>query len=172
MILKFEDLPKIRQKYRDKKIVLVIGTFDLFHYEHLKYLQDARKLGDKLVVIVKDNTVAAQKGSDRPIIDDWQRIEIIDELKCVDYTILTDEKASLNEIEKLFGRQDEITTTFLSNFCPIISQLKPDILYHEDTKALQTARNLLAKKFDIKLVERHRTAIISTSKIIKKILEK
>ena len=171
MIIKYNDLERIRKENEDKKIVLTIGTFDLFHYEHLRYLQDAKKLGDILVVIVKNNALASKKGENRPIIDEKQRIAIIDELRCVDYAILTNEMVSLEEIKNMFGPQDETTTQFLSNFYPIIEILHPDILYHEDTTSLQPARVLLAEKFNIQLIERHRTAIVSTSKIIKKIIK-
>ena len=44
MIVSYNDLKEIRNKYRDKKIVITIGTFDLFHWEHLRYLIDAKKL--------------------------------------------------------------------------------------------------------------------------------
>lgn len=170
MIITEKNLAKLREDNKDKKIVLAIGTFDLFHYEHLRYLQDAKKLGDILVVIVKNNALASEKGLYRPIIDEKQRVEIIDGLKCVDYSILTGETESIQQIQKMFGEQDKLTTKFLSTFYPIISKLRPDILYHEDSQPLQPARNLLAQKFDIQLVERHRTAIVTTSKIIKKIL--
>ena len=58
------------------KTVLAAGCFDLFHVAHLRYLQNAAKLGDMLVVsVTKDNGV--KKGDGRPIIPEKQRLEIV-----------------------------------------------------------------------------------------------
>lgn len=68
------------------KIVFVSGTWDLFHIGHLRRLQNAKTLGDLLVVgVVTDDFVITYK--DRPIIPYWQRWEIVHELKCVDIVV-------------------------------------------------------------------------------------
>ena len=54
MIIDSSELSDIRKKNKGK-IVFAMGAFDLFHYEHLRYLQAAKELGDVLVVGVKDN---------------------------------------------------------------------------------------------------------------------
>ena len=54
MVENLENISKKLQTEREgKKVVLATGTFDLFHYEHLKYLENAKKQGDILVVAVK-----------------------------------------------------------------------------------------------------------------------
>lgn len=169
MIVCLSDLPKIKSQNKDKKIVLTIGTFDLFHAEHLYYLQDAKKLGDILVVAVKDNFLAKLKNNSRPIIDEKQRIEIIDNLKCVDYTVLCDKQNFLQTQKEQNFDFDEATNTWLNSFFTLCKNLQPTILYHENTAHLNPARNFVAQKFGIKLVERKRTASITTTKIINKI---
>jgi D-beta-D-heptose 7-phosphate kinase/D-beta-D-heptose 1-phosphate adenosyltransferase len=75
---------------RGKKVVFTNGCFDLMHVGHTRYLQAARALGDILVVAVNtDASVRAlQKGTDRPIIPDHQRAEVVAALACVDYVVL------------------------------------------------------------------------------------
>ena len=75
---------------RGKKIVFTNGCFDLMHVGHTRYLQAARALGDILVVGVNTDTSvrALQKGTDRPIVPDLQRAEVVASLACVDYVVL------------------------------------------------------------------------------------
>ena len=75
-----------------KTIVLANGAFDLFHVGHLRYLRDAKKYGDVLVVAVNsDKSVKSYKGEDRPIIPQDERVEILMALEVVDYVTLFDE---------------------------------------------------------------------------------
>src|SRR3990167_11563245 len=79
------------------KIILANGVWDVFHYGHLRHLQAAKRLGDWLVVsITKDAYV--KKGPRRPVFSDRQRREIIDELNCVDRTILVESALEALEI--------------------------------------------------------------------------
>lgn len=64
------------------RIVLAAGCFDMFHVAHLRYLQNARALGDYLVVsVTRDRFVG--KGDGRPIIPEDERLEIVQGLSCV-----------------------------------------------------------------------------------------
>lgn len=140
----------------------------MFHFEHLKYLQDAKKQGDILVVAVKDNACAKLKKANRPIIDESQRVEIIDNIKCVDYTVLV----SYNENEKVTLEYDnEVQHQWLQMFEKIFQQLQPDILYYEENEKLQTARERIFEAYGVKGISRVRTAIISTTAIIEKIIK-
>ena len=66
-------------------IAFANGAFDLFHVGHLRYLEDARRQGDCLVVAVNDDaSVRALKGPDRPIIPAVDRAELVAALRCVD----------------------------------------------------------------------------------------
>lgn len=75
-----------------KKIVFTNGCFDLLHIGHVRYLQEARRQGDLLVVGVNsDRSVKALKGPQRPIQSETDRAEILAALGCVDFTVIFDE---------------------------------------------------------------------------------
>ena len=69
-----------------KTLVFTNGVFDLLHPGHVKYLQQARQLGDALVVAVNSDRAARalDKGPDRPINSAIERAEILAALACVD----------------------------------------------------------------------------------------
>ena len=75
-----------------QKIVFTNGCFDLLHLGHVRYLEQAKALGDVLVVAVNsDDSVRALKGEGRPLIPESQRAQIIAALACVDFvTIFSD----------------------------------------------------------------------------------
>jgi rfaE bifunctional protein nucleotidyltransferase chain/domain len=75
-----------------KRVVFTNGVYDLLHPGHVHYLQDARRLGDALIVGVNsDRSVRSNKGDDRPITPEAERAEIIAALACVDGVVLFDE---------------------------------------------------------------------------------
>lgn len=85
-----------------KQIVFTNGCFDLLHIGHIRYLQKARSLGDLLVVGVNgDGSVRRQKGSNRPIVPEMERAEVLASLACVNYVVLFGEETPLRLIETL-----------------------------------------------------------------------
>ena len=69
-----------------KKVVFTNGCFDLLHVGHVRYLQEARALGDALVVGVNsDASVRRLKGPGRPLTPARERAEVLAALACVDY---------------------------------------------------------------------------------------
>lgn len=84
-------LPKLLIRLRakraaKKKIVFTNGCFDLLHVGHVRYLQQARALGDELIVgINSDDSVKRLKGSDRPIVSELERAEVLAGLECVNF---------------------------------------------------------------------------------------
>jgi len=76
-----------------KRIVFTNGCFDLMHVGHTRYLQAAKELGDLLIVAVNSDASvrSLNKASDRPIVSEAQRAEVVAALGCVDYVILFDE---------------------------------------------------------------------------------
>lgn len=66
------------------KIVLTCGTFDLFHFGHLRLLQRAKSLGDKLIVGVSSDSLNVAKKQRKPIYSEKHRMAILSSLKCVD----------------------------------------------------------------------------------------
>jgi D-glycero-beta-D-manno-heptose 1-phosphate adenylyltransferase len=81
-----------RSRNAGKRIVFTNGVFDLLHPGHLRYLQQARELGDILIVGVNsDRSVRANKGAGRPITPELERVEILEALRCVDAAVVFDE---------------------------------------------------------------------------------
>ena len=150
-----------------KKVVLATGTFDLFHYEHLKYLEGAKRHGDILVVGIKNDKCAGLKGNGRPIITEKHRIAIVDAIEYVDYSFLVDYNPNISiEIEADNKHQREWLTIFQYTF----KVLKPDILYYEDNPKLQTARDKVFNKYGIKGIIKPRGERASTTEIINNII--
>ena len=91
------------QQEAGKHIVFTNGCFDLLHIGHTRYLQEARALGDCLVVgINSDNSIRQlAKGADRPIVPAAQRAEVLASLTCVDYVTIFDEPDPLALIQVL-----------------------------------------------------------------------
>ncbi|PKN63611.1 MAG: D-glycero-beta-D-manno-heptose 1-phosphate adenylyltransferase [Deltaproteobacteria bacterium HGW-Deltaproteobacteria-15] len=91
-----------RIKARGKKVVFTNGCFDILHPGHIRYLWNARQLGDHLVVAVNsDRSVREIKGSSRPILGEAARSELIAALEFVDGVVVFDEEDPLNVIESL-----------------------------------------------------------------------
>jgi D-beta-D-heptose 7-phosphate kinase/D-beta-D-heptose 1-phosphate adenosyltransferase len=90
-----------------KQVVFTNGCFDLLHVGHIKFLEDARRLGDVLVVALdSDASVTRVKGPGRPVIGEAQRLRMLAALEAVDYV-----------------------TLFATEQLPeILERLKPDIL--------------------------------------------
>lgn len=72
-----------------KTIAMANGLFDLLHVGHLRYLEDASREGDLLVVAVNaDASCRALKGPDRPIVPEDERAELIAGFRCVDFVVI------------------------------------------------------------------------------------
>ena len=78
------------------RVVFTNGVFDLLHPGHIRYLNDARALGDVLIVGVNsDRSVRANKGPTRPITPEAERAELIASLRSVDAVTVFDEDTPL-----------------------------------------------------------------------------
>ena len=89
-------------KRQGKKIVFTNGCFDIVHVGHIRYLSQARKLGDILVVgLNTDRSVRTIKGEKRPLVCENERAEVLSALKVVDYVVLFDEPDPLALIKAL-----------------------------------------------------------------------
>ena len=164
MIIKLGDLVKIRKKYRNKKIVLGAGTFDLPHAGHILFLEDCKKFGDILVVMVgSDKVIQKMKGSNRPVMNEHVRLKIIDSLKPVDYAFLDS-----------FMDRDNLKTFVLNEAFRL---LKPNSYVVNNDRQDIAFRKKLGEKYGVKIIVLPRTApkefkSISTTKIIEKIQRK
>lgn len=75
-----------------EKVVITNGCFDLLHSGHVRYLNEAAKLGERLIVAVNsDQSVRALKGDSRPIVPLASRMELLAALSCVDWVVPFDE---------------------------------------------------------------------------------
>jgi rfaE bifunctional protein nucleotidyltransferase chain/domain len=100
-ILKWDQIESHLTSYRrDQKIVFTNGCFDLLHVGHIRYLEEAKKLGNLLFVgINSDQSVKKLKGPSRPIQSEQDRAEILSSLRCVDFVSIFDEETPLNLIK-------------------------------------------------------------------------
>jgi len=93
-LLNLDAAVRLAEKWRreGKRLVLANGCFDLLHVGHVRYLEDARRLGDVLLVgINSDRSVARLKGPGRPIMTAEERAELVGSLAAVDAVVLFDE---------------------------------------------------------------------------------
>jgi rfaE bifunctional protein nucleotidyltransferase chain/domain len=91
-----EELLRARATLRadGRRLVFTNGCFDLLHVGHVRYLADARRLGDALLVAINsDRSVRALKGSNRPVMNESERAEILAALEAVDFVTIFDEES-------------------------------------------------------------------------------
>jgi D-beta-D-heptose 7-phosphate kinase/D-beta-D-heptose 1-phosphate adenosyltransferase len=80
------------EKRNGKRVVFTNGCFDLLHPGHIRLLEDARALGDILIVgLNSDESVRMLKGEGRPVIPEQERAEILSSFECVDAVVIFDE---------------------------------------------------------------------------------
>ncbi len=85
------ELARIRDELgsANRRMVFTNGCFDLLHAGHVRYLQQARQLGDALLVALNgDSSVRALKGAGRPVNGEQDRAEVLCALGCVDYVTI------------------------------------------------------------------------------------
>ena len=95
-------------KKQEKTIVFTNGCFDILHVGHVDYLTEASKLGDELIVAVNsdDSVKRLEKGEERPVNSELNRVKLISALECVSSAFIFDEDTPLE----------------------CLNQIKPDIL--------------------------------------------
>jgi len=134
--------------------VMATGTFDLLHLGHIYYLKEAKKLGDKLVIVIaRDSTV--RKLKHEPVTPEDMRLNIIKELRIVDEAVL--------------GHKDDIYAT--------VEDIKPDIIalgfdqIHDEKKIKLELKN---RNIDVKVSRLSKYSgmedINGTRRIIQKII--
>ena len=81
-----------RHRASGRRIVFTNGCFDLLHVGHVRYLEEAKSLGEILVVAINsDRSTSRLKGPSRPINSQQDRAEVLAALACVDYVTIFDE---------------------------------------------------------------------------------
>jgi rfaE bifunctional protein nucleotidyltransferase chain/domain len=87
LVTRSEAAQRLRGARRQsERVVFTSGCFDLIHVGHVRSLEEARSLGDRLVVALNtDASVRRCKGADRPVVPLRQRAEVVAALACVDW---------------------------------------------------------------------------------------
>lgn len=153
MIISEPDLPGIRARHADQKIVLTSGSFDLFHIGHLRYLETVKLYGEIMVVLVSgDARIKHRKGPQRPIIPEADRAAIVDALKIADYVLIDPGYNTADKTDPLYAK--------------ILEDLRPEV-YATDGPDRRFFE-LEGHNTEMKVVPRT-AAETSTSAIIKKI---
>jgi rfaE bifunctional protein nucleotidyltransferase chain/domain len=91
-----------REKRNGRRVVFTNGCFDLLHPGHIQCLEQARELGDALIVgLNSDASVRQLKGPGRPLLPERERAEILAALECVDAVVIFDELTPQTVIAQL-----------------------------------------------------------------------
>jgi len=137
-------------KEENKTTVFTNGCFEILHPGHIKLLEEAKKLGDVLIVgINSDSSVKRIKGEEKLIFDEEARLKLISALEVVDYTTLFEEDTPEN----------------------IIRELKPDIhVKGGDYKKEDLPESKIVESYGGKVIILPLLSGFSTTEIINKIL--
>jgi len=101
-VVGWKELIELRKGWGGKRVVFTNGCFDLLHIGHIRCLQEAKKLGDLLIVgLNSDSSVRKIKGKKRPIVPQKERATILAALKMVDYVCIFDEETPYHLISLL-----------------------------------------------------------------------
>ena len=115
------------------KTVAISGYFDPIHVGHLEYIKEARKLGDKLIVIVNNNHQCILKKG-KPFMDEKDRLVITSSLKDVDDVFLSVDKDK--------------------TVCKSLEQIKPDIFANGgDRKNYEIPESTICKKYNFQIID-------------------
>ena len=91
-----------RVRAAGRTVVLANGVFDLLHAGHIRYLRQARALGDALIVAVtSDRSVRARQGPDRPLNPEHERAELILALAAVDAVVVVDQDTAPGLVSRI-----------------------------------------------------------------------
>lgn len=104
MIIDIQDIEQFCDILRkgNKTIALTNGTFDLVHAGHVRYLNKASKLADYLILgLNSDKSVKQYKSDKRPVVNQYERAEVVDSLKAVDFVVIFEETTADNLISKV-----------------------------------------------------------------------
>ena len=98
------ELQMLREQYRvsNKSVVFTNGCFDILHAGHVRYLTEAKKLGDILVVgLNSDESVRKLKGAGRPVNPEEDRAEVLAGLRAVDHVVVFPEDTAEELVRQL-----------------------------------------------------------------------
>lgn len=150
------DLAEFRRKIHKsgKKLVFTAGGWDLLHIGQMRYLKEAKKRGDILVVGVESNeAIKKVKGPNKPILDEWIRAESLMFLDSVDF----------------------VTIVPIPSCQPTLEILKPDVFisveesYTEEIKQSKEYKTVKSYGGEVKLIDRQ-SPFVSSTKVIHRMI--
>ena len=101
-IIQGEVLDSFRRDHENQRIVFTNGCFDILHIGHIRYMQEAARLGDILIIgLNSDASVKRLKGPERPVNSEEDRAELLCALGFVDYVTVFDEDTPFELISKI-----------------------------------------------------------------------
>ena len=127
-----------------KKMVFTNGCFDLLHAGHVRYLEQAKALGDVLIVgINSDASVARLKGEKRPIVGEQHRGEIVCALRCVDAITIFEQDTPLDLIRLIrpdvYVKGGDYTKETLPEY-PVVTQYGGEVLILDFVQGCSTSQ--------------------------------
>jgi len=134
--------------------VMASGVFDIIHLGHLHYLEESKKLGDELIVVVAtDNTVRRRKHE--PITQESMRLELVAALKPVDRAILGKDSGDMFKV---------------------VEDLRPDIItigYDQPFEPVELEKEMLSRGLNVRVVRMPHLDhdLDGTRKIIEKVIQ-
>ena len=147
-----EEIKKIVEelKKEGRKIVTCNGSFDLLHIGHVKFLEEAKKQGEILIVgLNSDSSIKKYKDETRPIIQQQDRAEMLAALEAVDYITIYDEEVPM----------------------PFLEAVKPDIHVNGEEYGYECIEAETVKKNNGKIYLVKMYKDFSTTKLIEKIIK-
>ena len=153
MILDIGELPSIKDREKNK-IVYVRGAFDILHAGHIDFLEYAKQQGDILVAgIISDKVIKQNKGKDRPIKPETDRLQVINAIRSVDYAFVVPPPISSKSSTEI-----------------VIEVLKPHVfvLFNEKPTYTKYFEDLL-KKSNVELILDNSSKKASTTQFVEKI---
>lgn len=152
MKIKAEDLSHLRESKAGSRIVFADGTFDLFHLGHVESFKNLGQYGDVVVVgVLSDEWVKTKKGDKRPVLSEEERIELVDSIRYVDYTVLAKDAET--------GRRIRISQ--------ILKQLRPDVFITIGESWKEREKEINRLRIQLKVIPR--THESSTTRLIERI---
>lgn len=100
-IIHLPDIPSSKIWWKEKKIVLVGGCYDIFHYGHLVFLREAKKYGDLLFVALESDEFIKESKKRLPVHSQLQRAEILASLLFVDVVVLLPHLTSYEDYQNV-----------------------------------------------------------------------
>ena len=147
-IVELREVENLLSRKNKGRIVLTGGCFDILHVGHVRFLSEAKKLGDTLVVLLEsDENVKKLKGKNRPVFIQKERAEMLSALRSVDFIVLLPMMESDGD------------------YSDLVMRIKPDIIVLTERDPLFEKKKEQAKKVGGELKVVSLTETYSTSKL-------